>query len=325
MDDTNSLIEQRKAKLAALRAKGIDPFKNKFAPAESCKQAHDNYVEGREVALAGRITAHRDMGKSMFVDIRDQSGRIQIYAQKNTLGDEQWSLFTHLDLADFIGVKGTLFTTKTNEISVKITGFVILAKELRPPPAKWHGLEDTEIRYRQRYLDLIANPEIKDVMLKRSQIIRAIRNFLHERGFVEVETPMMQAIPGGAAAQPFKTHHNALGCDFYLRIALELYLKRLLVGGVDKVFEIGRNFRNEGLSRKHNPEFTMLEAYQAFGDYESMMELVQGLVCHVAENVLDTLVIYHARRDSLSALLRHIVTLMENLLREYDFKSLENS
>jgi lysyl-tRNA synthetase, class II len=293
MDDTNSLIEQRKAKLAALRAKGIDPFKNKFAPAESCKQAHDNYVEGREVALAGRITAHRDMGKSMFVDIRDQSGRIQIYAQKNTLGDEQWNIFTHLDLADFIGVKGTLFTTKTNEISVKITSFVILAKALRPPPAKWHGLEDTEIRYRQRYLDLMANPEVKDVFLKRSEIIREIRNFLHARGFVEVETPMMQAIPGGAAAQPFKTHHNALGCDFYLRIALELYLKRLLVGGVDKVFEIGRNFRNEGLSRKHNPEFTMLEAYQAFGDYESMMELVQGLVCNVAEKVLDTLFIQH--------------------------------
>ena len=299
MDDTNSLIEQRKAKLAALRAKGIDPFKNKFTPAETCQQAHDHYVEGREVALAGRITAHRDMGKSMFVDIRDQSGRIQIYAQKNMLGDEQWNIFTHLDLADFIGVKGTLFTTKTNEISVKITGFVILAKALRPPPAKWHGLEDTEIRYRQRYLDLMSNPEVKEIFLKRSEIIREIRNFLHSRGFVEVETPMMQAIPGGAAAQPFKTHHNALGCDFYLRIALELYLKRLLVGGVDKVFEIGRNFRNEGLSRKHNPEFTMLEAYQAFGDYESMMELVQSMICHVAQKVFGTLKIIHERIDEL--------------------------
>ncbi|MGD0744663.1 MAG: amino acid--tRNA ligase-related protein [Verrucomicrobiota bacterium] len=283
MDDTNSLIEQRRAKLAALRAKGLDPFKNKFTPAESCADARKNYTEGREVALAGRITAHRDMGKSMFMDIRDQSGRIQIYAQKNVLGDEQWSLFTHLDLADFIGVRGKMFTTRTNEISVKITGFVILAKTLRPPPAKWHGLEDTEIRYRQRYLDLMANPEVKDVFLKRSRIIAEIRNFLHARGFVEVETPMMQAIPGGAAAQPFKTHHNALGCDFYLRIALELPLKRMLVGGVDKVFEIGRVFRNEGLSRKHNPEFTMLEAYQAFGDYESMMELVQAMICHVAE------------------------------------------
>ncbi len=293
MDDTNSLIEQRKAKLAALRAKGIDPFKNKFTPAESCADARKNYAEGREVALAGRITAHRDMGKSMFMDIRDQSGRIQIYAQKNVLGDEQFAIFQHLDLADFIGVRGTMFTTKTKEISVKITGFVILAKALRPPPAKWHGLEDTEIRYRQRYLDLMANPEVKEIFLKRSQIIAEIRNFLHSRGFIEVETPMMQAIPGGAAAQPFKTHHNALGCDFYMRIALELPLKRMLVGGVDKVFEIGRVFRNEGLSRKHNPEFTMLEAYEAYGDYESMMDLVEGLVCHVAENVVDTLFIKH--------------------------------
>jgi lysyl-tRNA synthetase class 2 len=293
MDDTNSLIEQRKAKLAALRAKGIDPFKNKFTPGETCQHAREHYAEGREVALAGRITAHRDMGKSMFMDIRDQSGRMQIYAQKNVLGDEPFAIFQHLDLADFIGVRGTMFTTKTNEISVKITGFVILAKALRPPPAKWHGLEDTEIRYRQRYLDLMANPEVKELFLMRSEIIREIRNFLHKRGFVEVETPMMQAIPGGAAAQPFITKHNALGCNFYLRIALELPLKRMLVGGVDKVFEIGRVFRNEGLSRKHNPEFTMLEAYEAYGDYESMMELVQGLVCHVAENVIDTLFIEH--------------------------------
>jgi lysyl-tRNA synthetase class 2 len=328
MDDTNSLIEQRKAKLAALRAKGIDPFKNKFSPTETCKQARDNYTEGREVAVAGRITAHREMGKSMFIDVRDQSGRLQIYAQKNALGDEQWDIFKHLDLGDFVGVRGKMFTTKTGEISIKLgsgTGvspvsseedathrqdacattetvrppFVILAKALRPPPAKWHGLEDTEIRYRQRYLDLMANPEVKDIFLKRSEIIREIRNFLHSRGFVEVETPMMQAIPGGAAAQPFKTHHNALGCDFYLRIALELYLKRLLVGGVDKVFEIGRNFRNEGLSRKHNPEFTMLEAYQAFGDYESMMELVQSMICHVAQKVFGTLKIIHERIDEL--------------------------
>jgi lysyl-tRNA synthetase class 2 len=296
MDETNSLIEQRRAKLKALEAKGISPFKNKFSPTESCKQGRDSYVEGREVAVAGRITAHREMGKSMFIDVRDQSGRLQIYAQKNHLEETapgSWDIFTHLDLGDFIGARGKLFTTKTGEISIKLDSFVILAKALRPPPEKWHGLADTEIRYRQRYLDLMANPDVKEVFLMRSEIIREIRNFLHSRGFVEVETPMMQAIPGGAAAQPFKTHHNALGCDFYLRIALELYLKRLLVGGVDRVFEIGRNFRNEGLSRKHNPEFTMLEAYEAFGDYESMMELVQGLVCHVAENVLDTLFIEH--------------------------------
>jgi len=292
-DETNSLIEQRKAKLAALRARGIDPFRKKFKPTEACAQARNNYLEGREVSVAGRVTAHRDMGKSMFIDVRDQTGRLQVYAQKNVLGDEQFDVFRHLDLGDFIGATGTLFTTKTGEISVRLTSFVILAKALRPPPEKWHGLADTEIRYRQRYLDLIANPDVKDVFLKRSQIIREIRNFLHERGYVEVETPMMQAIPGGAAAQPFVTHHNALGCNFYLRIALELYLKRLLVGGLEKVFEIGRNFRNEGLSRKHNPEFTMLEAYEAYGDYESMMELVQSMVCHVAQKVLGSLKIEH--------------------------------
>src|SRR6516225_8857882 len=293
MDETNSLIEQRRAKLGALRAKGIDPFKSKFESKDKCADARTNYVEGREVAVAGRVTAHRDMGKSMFIDVRDQTGRLQVYAQKNVLGDQQFDIFRHLDLGDFIGATGTLFKTKTGEISVRLTAFVILAKALRPPPEKWHGLEDTEIRYRQRYLDLMANPEVKDVFLKRSAIVHEIREFFHSRGYVEVETPMMQAVPGGAAAQPFKTHHNALGCDFYLRIALELYLKRLLVGGIDRVFEIGRNFRNEGLSRKHNPEFTMLEAYQAYGDYESMMELVQGLVCHVAENVLDTLNVEH--------------------------------
>jgi lysyl-tRNA synthetase len=307
MDETNSLIEQRKAKLAALRAKGIDPFKNKFTPTETCKKAHDNYAEGREVAVAGRITAHRDMGKSMFIDVRDESGRLQVYAQKNVLGDEQFDIFRHLDLGDFMGARGTLFTTKTGEISIRLTAFVILAKALRPLPEKWHGLADTEIRYRQRYLDLIANPEVKQVFLKRSQIIREIRNFLNERGYVEVETPMMQAIPGGAAAQPFKTFHNALGCDFYLRIALELSLKRLLVGGMDKVFEIGRNFRNEGLSRKHNPEFTMLEAYQAYGDYETMMELVQSMVCNVAQKVFGTLKILHERRESFSVAVQNII------------------
>jgi lysyl-tRNA synthetase class 2 len=305
MDDTNSLIEQRKAKLVALRAKGIDPFQNKFSPTESCAAARASYVEGRETALAGRITAHRDMGKSMFIDIRDQSGRLQAYAQKNVLGDEQFHIFQHLDLGDFIGVKGTMFTTKTGEISVKLTSFVILAKALRPPPAKYYGLEDTEIRYRQRYLDLIANPDVKDVMLKRSAIIHEIRNFFHERNYVEVETPAMQAIPGGAAAQPFKTFHNALGCEFYLRIALELYHKRLLVGGIDKLFEIGKNFRNEGLSRRHNPEFTMLEAYCAFGDYATMMETVESLITTVAQKVLGTLVVNRNRAGELKAELKN--------------------
>jgi lysyl-tRNA synthetase, class II len=294
---TNTLIEQRKAKLEALQAKGINPFANKFTPSEKCGEARANYAEGREVSLAGRITAHRVMGKSVFLDIKDQSDRIQVYAQKQVLGDDLFEVFKHLDLGDFIGVQGALFTTKTGEISVKLASFVVLAKALRPPPEKWHGLVDTETRYRQRYLDLMGNDEVKDVFLKRSAIVREIRNFFHGRGYVEVETPMMQAIPGGAAAQPFKTFHNALGCDFYLRIAIELYHKRLLVGGIDRIFEIGKNFRNEGLSRRHNPEFTMLEAYQAFGDYETMMELLQSLICHVAQTVLGTLQMEHRNSE----------------------------
>lgn len=293
MEAIDSLVEQRKAKLNAMRAKGINPFANKFAPSEGCATARQNYAEGRPVSLAGRISAHRDMGKSQFIDITDQSGRIQIYAQKQTLGDDPWEIFKLLDLGDFIGVQGTLFVTKSGEISVKCDSFKVLAKALRPPPSKYYGLEDTETRYRQRYLDLIANDPVKQVFLKRSLILREIRNFFQSRGFVEVETPMMQAIPGGAAAQPFVTHHKALGCQFYLRIALELYLKRLLVGGIDRVFEIGRNFRNEGLSRRHNPEFTMLEAYQAYGDYESMMELVQSLICHLADQLQGSYQIEH--------------------------------
>jgi lysyl-tRNA synthetase class 2 len=302
MEDTNSLIAQRQLKLAALQAKGINPFMNKVSLKEltGCGDARAKFEKGElaelaPVAIAGRISAHRDMGKSQFIDLKDVTGRIQVYAQKGALGDEQFEIFKHLDLADFIGVKGTMFKTRAGEISVKAESFTILSKALRPPPDKWDGLADTEVRFRQRYLDLIANDEVKQTFLKRSQIIREIRAFFHERGYVEVETPMMQAIPGGAAAQPFKTFHNSLGCEFYLRIALELYLKRLLVGGVDKVFEIGRNFRNEGLSRKHNPEFTMLEAYEAYGDYATMMETVESLVKRVAQNTLGTLVIEHSQ------------------------------
>ncbi|MCS1410552.1 MAG: Lysine--tRNA ligase [Verrucomicrobia subdivision 3 bacterium] len=293
MDETNSLIAQRRSKLADLRAQGTDPFTNKFNPTETCQQALDNYAEDRETTVAGRITSHRVMGKSQFLHIKDQSGKIQTYGQKQVLGDDAFATLKHLDLGDIIGVKGTLFTTKMGEKSIKLSSFVILSKALRPPPEKWHGLEDTEIRYRQRYLDLMANDDVKNVFLKRSEIIKEIRTFFHSRGYVEAETPMMQAIPGGAAAQPFMTHHNALGCQFYMRIAIELYLKRLLVGGIDRVFEIGRNFRNEGLSRRHNPEFTMLEAYQAYGDYETMMELVQSMICHVAEKVTGSLIIEH--------------------------------
>ena len=291
MEDTNQLIEQRRANLAALAEAGIDPFANKFTPSETCGAARANYEEERLVAVAGRLVSKREMGKTIFAHIKDTSGSIQLFIRKNDVGEEAFKIFKGLDLADFVGANGSLFTTKTGEISVKVTDYVVLAKSLRPPPDKWHGLADQELRYRQRYLDLIANDEVRDTFLKRSAIIREIRNFLTERGYVEVETPIMQAIPGGAAARPFVTHHNTFGRDFFLRIALELYLKRLLVGGIDRVFEIGRNFRNEGISRRHNPEFTMLEAYEAYGDYETMMELLQSMICHVSEKVLGTLVI----------------------------------
>jgi lysyl-tRNA synthetase, class II len=324
MDDTNSLIAQRRQNLAGLHALGETPFMNKFAPDAQCGTARAELAkwhawnqsadpakgpaaglpEGTRVRLAGRITAHRDMGKSQFLDLKDVTGRIQLWVQRQALGEERFAAFKLLDLADFIGVEGPLFITRTGEPSVKVESFVPLGKALRPPPAKWEGLADTETRYRQRYLDLIANDDVKAVFLKRSLVLREIRAFFHERGYVEVETPMMQAIPGGAAAQPFKTFHNALGCEFYLRIALELYLKRLLVGGVDKVFEIGRNFRNEGLSRRHNPEFTMLEAYEAYGDYATMMETVESLVKRVAERVVGTLKIEH--RDAAGAVTRTI-------------------
>lgn len=317
MDETHSLIAQRRAKLEALRARGVDPFRNKFTPTVGCGEARRRFLlglenpadpqalaEGARVAVAGRITAHRDMGKSQFLDLKDQSGRIQLYAQKQVLGEEQYEIFKHLDLADFIGVHGTLFQTRTGEPSVRVEQFTVLAKALRPPPAKWHGLEDTEIRYRQRYLDLMANDTVREVFLKRAALIRETRAFFHARGYVEVETPMMQAIPGGAAAQPFKTWHNALGCEFYLRIALELHLKRLLVGGMDKVFEIGRVFRNEGLSRRHNPEFTLLEAYEAYGDYATMMETVESLIGHLADTVLGTRLL--EQRDAQGRVVRTI-------------------
>ncbi len=293
MDETHVLIEQRRQKLAALRARGLDPFANKFTPSEGCGQARQRYAEGREVAVAGRVVAHRDMGKSQFLVLQDQSGRLQAYVQRQAVGAESFDVIKHLDLGDFMGVRGPLFTTRTGEVTVKVQSFTLLAKALRPPPAKWHGLEDVETRYRQRYLDLMADEGVRDIFFKRSQIVWEIRRFLHERGYVEVETPMMQSIPGGAAAQPFVTWHNALGVQFHLRIAIELYLKRLLVGGMDRVFEIGRNFRNEGLSRRHNPEFTMLEVYQAYGDYASMMELLEEMLAHVARAVLGTLAIEH--------------------------------
>ena len=289
----NELLAVRRQKLEALRAAGIDPFGQAYETTGAPGQIRAAFAEGQKVRTAGRITAHRNMGKSHFIDLSDSSGRMQVYLNAKEVGAETMSVFDHLDIGDFIGVEGETFVTKTGEPSIKATSFTVLSKSLRPLPDKWHGVQDTEIKYRQRYLDLISNAESLEVFQKRIAIVREIRRFLEDRGFIEVETPMMQAVPGGAAAAPFKTHHNALGVDLYLRIAPELYLKRLLVGGFSKIFELNRNFRNEGISRRHNPEFTMLEAYWACADFEKMAELVEEMVCHVAQTVCGTLQIEH--------------------------------
>lgn len=293
MQETNDLIATRKQKLQGLYDKGVEPFGARFDLSGSIQAIRDRFAEGNSERLAGRITAHRDMGKSHFLDLTDATGRIQIFLHAKEVGPEAYEIFKLLDLGDFIGVDGECFTTKTGEPSIRVKSFTVLSKALRPMPDKWHGVADVELRYRQRYLDLMSNPESKAVFLKRIAIVREIRDFLQNRGFLEVETPMMQSIAGGAAAQPFKTHHNALGIDLFLRIAPELYLKRLLVGGFDKVFELNRNFRNEGISRRHNPEFTMLEAYWAYADFEMMAELVEEMVCSIAEKVIGTLKIEH--------------------------------
>lgn len=303
MEENNELIEVRRRKREALMAAGLNPYGGRFdrsgmiAEARRwAEQAAEPFPEGHEVTLAGRITTSRTMGKIIFADLRDQTGKIQLFADKKVLAEKPWDFeqFADLDLGDFIGVRGTLFKTKAGELTIRLASWVLLAKALRSLPDKWHGLKDVETRYRQRHLDLIANESVRDVFLMRSRIISEIRKFLDERGFIEVETPMMQPIAGGAAAEPFVTRHKALGLDLFLRIAPELYLKRLLVGGFDKVYEINRNFRNEGISRKHNPEFTMLEAYQAYGDFETMMELVESLVATVAETICGSLDISRA-------------------------------
>lgn len=285
MEDENELIALRRKKLETLRAKGIDPFGTTFDVSGSIAEVRALFKEAEIFRVAGRITAHRDMGKSHFLDLRDATGRIQIYLHAKEVGPELFDLFRLLDIGDFIGVEGTSFVTKSGEPTIKVQTFQLLAKTLRPLPEKWHGLQDIEARYRQRYLDLLTNEHSRTVFEKRIVIIRETRRFFEDRGFVEVETPILQTIAGGAAAQPFQTHHNALGIDLYLRIALELYLKRLLVGGFNKVFEINRNFRNEGISRKHNPEFTMLEAYWAYADFEKVANLVEELICYLAEKI----------------------------------------
>jgi lysyl-tRNA synthetase, class II len=283
MEAENELIALRRKKLEALRARGVEPFGSAaFETSGSIAELRQRFKEGELFRAAGRITAHRDMGKSHFVDLRDVTGRFQVYLHTKEIGPEAMEIFQFLDLGDFIGVEGVCFLTKTGEPTLKVRRFEVLAKSLRPLPEKWHGLQDVEARYRERYLDLISNEQSREVFAKRLAMVREMRRFLEDRGFLEVETPILQTVAGGAAAEPFHTHHKALGIDMYLRIAPELYLKRLLVGGFNKVFELSRNFRNEGISRKHNPEFTMLEVYWAYADFEKMADLVEELICHVA-------------------------------------------
>ncbi|MGI6553856.1 MAG: lysine--tRNA ligase [Bacillota bacterium] len=285
--ELNELLKARRQKLDNLLSQGIDPFGQRFERTHTAAEVLGNFdrLEGQEVTLAGRIMATRGHGKAGFAHIQDMSGQIQIYGRINDLG-EQYELFKNLDIGDIVGVRGEVFKTRTEEITVALREIKMLSKSLRPLPEKWHGLKDVELRYRQRYVDLIVNPEVKQVFVLRSRIIKAIRDFLDSKGFLEVETPTMHAIAGGATARPFITHHNALDIDLYLRIALELHLKRLLVGGFEKVYEIGRIFRNEGISTKHNPEFTMLELYQSYADYHVMMELVEEMFAYIADTVL---------------------------------------
>lgn len=293
MENENELIALRRQKLEALRARGVQPFGQAFETSGAIGEVRARFTEGETFRIAGRLTAHRDMGKSQFADLRDATGRMQIYLHAKEIGVDMMETFALLDLGDFVGVEGICFTTKTGEPTLRVQKLEVLAKSLRPLPEKWHGLQDVEARYRHRYLDLISNEESRRVFMARFTIVREIRRFLQGRGFVEVETPMLQSVAGGAAAEPFRTHHNALGLDLYLRIAPELFLKRLLVGGLTKVFELNRNFRNEGISRRHNPEFTMLEAYCAFANFEQMADMVEELICHLAQSVAGTLQIEH--------------------------------
>ncbi|MGI6514544.1 MAG: lysine--tRNA ligase [Syntrophomonadaceae bacterium] len=290
--EIHELIQVRLQKVNDLRAKGIEPYGGRFERTNLAQEIKDEFesLEGKEVRVAGRLMAKRGHGKAGFANLQDPSGNIQLYFKSDELG-EQYELYEKCDIGDIVGIWGRVFRTKRGEISVAVDRMVYLAKSLNPLPEKWHGLRDVELRYRQRYLDLVVNPGVREVFIKRSKIIRSIRRYLDDQGFLEVETPMMQPIAGGATARPFITHHNALNMDLYLRIAPELYLKRLLVGGLEKVYEINRNFRNEGISTKHNPEFTMVEIYQAYADYEVMMELGENLIYHVVMEVLGTPVV----------------------------------
>ena len=290
------IAKQRLQKLERIRALGINPYPHRYHRSHTTRQAialleqqEKGTIELAQVTVAGRITAIRKMGKSSFFDIHDGSGKIQLLFQNtDQLDEKDLKLFKDLDIGDIIGVEGSLLRTKSGEPTVSVTGFTLLAKSLQPLPEKWHGLSDVDKRYRQRYLDLIANAEVKKTFQVRSQIISAVRQFLNQRGFIEVETPVLQPSAGGALARPFTTHHHTLDQDFYLRIALELHLKRLIIGGFDRVYELGRTFRNEGISTRHNPEFTMLESYEAYADYNDVMNMVEQMVSEVGQQVLGT-------------------------------------
>lgn len=290
----NEILQIRREKLKKLQDEGRDPFKvskyERTAFSDDIKREYDEY-EGKEVKIAGRIMAKRTMGKATFLDILDRDGRIQAYVRKDAIGEEEFNYVTTYDLGDIVGIKGTIFKTKKEEISVRASEVLLLSKSLQVLPDKHHGLKDTELRYRQRYVDLIVNPEVKETFLKRNKIIKAIRSYLDNEGYLEVETPILTTIAGGANAKPFLTHHNTLDLDMQMRIANELFLKRLIVGGFDKVYEMGKMFRNEGISVKHNPEFTNIELYAAYEDYDYMMRITENVVAHCAEAVHGTTVV----------------------------------
>ncbi|MGB6606694.1 MAG: lysine--tRNA ligase, partial [Atribacterota bacterium] len=293
---TTEIISNKWKEIEELKREGIDPFGHSFNRTYKIKDLIEENKDlqvgecGKEKAsVAGRLMALRTHGKAIFANIEDVSGRIQIYIKSNKVGEDAFKLFSKIGVGDILGVSGLIFRTRTGEVTVFVEEFSLLCKSVRSLPEKWHGLKDVEVRYRKRYLDLIVNPSVREIFIKRSKVVQSIRNFLDNRGFLEVQTPIMQPIPGGATARPFITHHNTLHRDLYLRIATELYLKRLIVGGLEKVYELGCDFRNEGISTKHNPEFTMLELYEAYGDYHSMMTITEELIIYVIKNVFGSL------------------------------------
>ena len=294
------ILKNRRDKLTELQNAGLDPFTitkyDRTATSEDIKNKYDEF-EGKTVSIAGRVMSKRRMGKIGFGDLLDFTGKIQVFARKDVLGDEEYDRFKKLDIGDIIGVTGVVFTTEAGEISVRAEKIMLLSKSLQPLPEKFHGLSDPDLRYRQRYVDLIMNSDVKKTFIMRSKILTAIRNYLDSRGYLEVETPILNTIPGGAAARPFITHHNALDMDMYLRIATELHLKRLVVGGMEKVYEMGRQFRNEGMDIKHNPEFTSIEIYQAYADYNDMMDLTENLMRYCAQEVCGTTTISYQGVD----------------------------